>query len=60
MINHNATEKQLREQAEMQDRLRDKDLLNAAMAKEKAVEELELAEKAARRNEIVELQKHYG
>ena len=44
----------------MQDRLRDKDLLNAAMAKEKAVEELELAEKAARRNEIVELQKHYG
>ena len=60
LINHNATEKQLREQAEGQDRLRDKDLLNNALAKEKAIEDLEAAEKKARRDEIVELQKHYG
>ena len=44
----------------MQDKLRDKDLLNAALAKEKAVEDLEAAEKQARRDEIIELQKHYG
>ena len=60
LINHNATEKQLREQAEMQDRLRDKDLLSNALTKEKAIEDLEAAEKKARRDEIVELQKHYG
>ena len=35
LINHNATEKQLREQAEEVDRLRDKDLLNAALLREK-------------------------
>jgi len=60
LINHNATEKQLREQAETQDRLRDKDLLSNALTKEKAIEDLEAAEKKARRDEIVELQKHYG
>ena len=45
LINHNATEKQLREQAEQQDRLRDKELLNNALAKEKAIADLEAAEK---------------
>ena len=44
----------------MQDRLRDKDLLTNALSKEKAIEDLEAAEKKARRDEIVELQKHYG
>ena len=34
LINHNATEKQLRELAEEQDRLRDKELLNAALTRE--------------------------
>lgn len=60
LINHNATEKQLREQAEMQDKVRDKQLLTAAMAKEKAIEDIEAAEKNALRREIIELQKHYG
>ena len=50
----------MREQAEQQDRLRDKELLNNAMTREKAIADLEAAEKAARRNEIMELQKHYG
>ena len=45
LINHNATEKQLREQAEQQDRLRDKELLNNALAREKAIADLEAAEK---------------
>ena len=60
LINHNATEKQLREQAEEQDRIRDKVLLDAALQREKQLQDLEVAEKQARRNEIVELQKHYG
>ena len=34
LINHNATEKQLRELAEEQDRLRDKELLNSALTRE--------------------------
>lgn len=60
LINHNATEKQLREHAEMQDKARDKVLLEAAMKKEKDIEDLEAAERAALKKEIVELQKHYG
>ena len=60
LINHNATEKQLREHAEEQDRLRDKELLNAALHREKQMQDLEAAEKQARRNEILELQRHYG
>ena len=55
LINHNATEKQLREQAEEQDRIRDKVLLDAALQREKQLQDLEVAEKQARRNEIVEL-----
>jgi len=60
LINHNATEKELREHAEHLDRLRDKELLEAAMKRERDIENLEAAEKQALRNEIVELQKHYG
>lgn len=44
----------------MQDKVRDKQLLTAAMAKEKAIEDIEAAEKNALRREIIELQKHYG
>ena len=60
LISHNATEKELREQAQHQDRLRDKDLLNNALAREKAMEQLEADERLARRKEIQELQSHYN
>jgi hypothetical protein len=59
LIGHNATEKQLREHAEMQERARDKVLLNKALSYEQAVEQLEAEERLARRREIQELQKHY-
>lgn len=39
---------------------RDKELLDAALAREKALEDLEEQERLARRQEIIELQKHYG
>ena len=52
LIAHNATEKQLREQAHQADRNRDKALLQAALAKEASVEQWEADERAARREEI--------
>ena len=60
LISHNATEKELREQAQHHDRLRDKDLLGNALAREKAMEQLEADERLARRKEIQELQSHYN
>lgn len=59
LIAHNATEKQLREQAQQVDRNRDKILLDAALGRERAVEQVEAEERLARRREIQELQKHY-
>merc|ERR1711997_141104 len=59
LIAHNATEKQLREQAQQVDRNRDKILLDAALDRERAVEQVEAEERLARRREIQELQKHY-
>lgn len=59
LISHNATEKQLREQAQQVDRNRDKVLLDAALQREQAVEQVESEERLARRREIQELQKHY-
>lgn len=59
LIAHNATEKQLREQAVDAERVRDKELLAAALSKEKAIEHFEQDERLARRNEIQELQRHY-
>ena len=59
LIAHNATEKQLREQAAQMELERDKQLLSAALTREKAVEDFEAAERLARRNEIQELQRHY-
>ena len=59
MIAHNATEKQLREQAHQQDLQRDKTLLSAALAREQAIEQVEANERLARRSEIQELQTHY-
>ena len=56
LISHNATEKQLREQAEQRDRERDKQLLEKALQQERALEQLEADERMARRNEIQTLQ----
>ena len=44
----------------MQDKERDKHLLNHALAKEKAIADLEEQERQARRKELDELQAHYG
>lgn len=59
LIAHNATEKQLREQAHQADLDRDKVILNAALANEQAVRDYEEQERLARRREIQELQRHY-
>lgn len=59
LIQHNATEKQLREQAEAMDKNRDKVLLKKALDQEAAVEAYEAEERLARRREIQELQQHY-
>ena len=59
LIQHNATEKALREQAEQAERNRDKVLLNAALDRERAIEQYEADERLARRREIQELQSHY-
>jgi len=59
LIAHNATEKQLREQADERERVRDKELLGQALNKERALEQLEADERMARRREIQELQSYY-
>lgn len=59
LISHNATEKQLREQAVVADKHRDKVLLNSALAQEQAVEQYEADERNFRREEIRTLQAHY-
>ena len=52
LIAHNATEKQLREQAQQVERNRDKVLLEAALGRERAIEQVEHEERMARRQEI--------
>lgn len=59
LISHNATEKQLREQAGVADKHRDKVLLNSALAQEQAIEQYEADERNFRREEIRTLQAHY-
>ena len=59
LIAHNATEKQLREQAHQADLDCDKVILNKALAQEQAVRDYEEGERLARRREIQELQRHY-
>ena len=55
LINHNAAERELRGiQAEVE-KNRDQELLNAALAREKALEEIEEQERAERRREVIEL-----
>lgn len=59
LINHNAAEKELREIQQEQEKNRDKQLLNAALERERALAEIEENEKAARRREVIELQQYY-
>jgi len=49
----------LREQAEQEEKMRDKEMLEQALAKERALQELEDKERQDRRNEVVELRKYY-
>jgi len=59
LIRHNEAEKLLREEQERMEKERDKKMLNDALYREKALENLELEEKNQRRKEVVELQQHY-
>lgn len=58
LIEHNQQEKLLREQAELSEKQRDLQLLNAALEREKALEQLEYEERMKHRAETIELQKY--
>ena len=58
LIQHNQQEKLLREQAELAEKQRDMQLLNAALEREKALEQLEHDERMWHRQETIELQKY--
>ena len=55
LINHNAAERELRGIQQEVEKNRDLEPLNAALAKEKALEEIEESERAERRREVIEL-----
>lgn len=59
LINHNAAERELRGIQEQTEKERDRQLLQANLDREKAMIELEEREKAARRQEILDLQGYY-
>jgi hypothetical protein len=59
LINHNANELELKKIQLEAAKKRDKELLDTALAREKALTELEEAEKNLRRQEVIELQKYY-
>lgn len=59
LINHNAAERELRGIQLEVEKSRDLELLNAALGREKALQEIEEAEKNERRREVVELQQYY-
>jgi len=58
LIQHNQQEKLLREQAELSEKQRDLQLLNSALEREKALEQLEYEERMRHRAETIELQKY--
>lgn len=60
LIRHNDAEKLLRDEAEKLEKDRDRALLQSALDREKALEQLEEEEKKRRIKEVVELQKHYN
>ena len=55
LINHNAAERELRGIQQEAEKKRDLELLNAALAREKALQEIEEQERDERRREVVEL-----
>lgn len=59
LIAHNATEKQLREQAHLAELGRDKVLLGQALTREQQIEMVEQQERDERRRETQALQQHY-
>jgi len=59
LINHNAAERELRALQTEAEKARDKELLEAALAREKALQDIEEAERAQRRKEVIELQQYY-
>ena len=59
LIQHNATEKQLREQGDLRELEADKMRLDQALARERAVEQVEQEERNERRRETQALQSHY-
>jgi len=59
LILHNEAEQRLRLQALDLDKNRDRDMLATALEREEAVKRIEEAEKLARREEVMTLQKFY-
>lgn len=55
---HNATERELHNLAQQAEKQRDKDLLESALARERAIEQIEQDEKARQRAETIEIQKY--
>ena len=55
LINHNAAERELRGIQQEAEKKRDLELLNAALAREKALQEIEEQDRDERRREVVEL-----
>ena len=59
LINHNAAERELRAIQTEAEKGRDKELLQAALTREQALQDIEEAERAQRRKEVIELQQYY-
>lgn len=59
LIQHNAAERELRKVQTDLERARDKELLDAAIAREKALADIEEAERKKRRQEVIDLQAYY-
>ena len=59
LINHNAAERGLRAIQTDAGKARDKELLEAALTREQALQDIEEAERAQRRKEVIELQEYY-
>jgi cilia- and flagella-associated protein 53 len=59
LIRHNQMEKEIRDMEEQKEKDRDKHLLQMALDREQALQDLEYQEKEERRKEAKELQEHY-
>ena len=59
LINHNAAERELRQIQIEKEKARDKELLEAALHRERALAQIEDEEKQQRRREVIELQQYY-